>query len=585
MIRTKTSLMTLSVLAAAVMTASAQAAAPSLLTRIFGDGNSTATFTGGATINGGVNYLASVPYDQNAGILAVYAPGTTEVGKEADQYMVVNIGNDWYMRTTTGYEVWDTRVPNLKPYNTKVLGSSENVVIGDLEAALGQSFDGKAVRVNVGYMTDTSPLVYSQAIQFTGAAKPSDSCPTGSGSLPPIVSGGKRLCVLEGNHTADVHLTSNFEYIISGAVFIGGDNRDSATLTLDAGVKTYGESGLDFVVINRGSKISVNGTPSNPVVMTSANDDEATATTRGQWGGLIINGNAPVNGCTAGTAVCELQGEGSTGLYGGNDAHDNSGNLNFLQVKYAGFNITPDNELNGIAFQGTGDGTLVDYVQVHNNSDDGVEFFGGTVNAKHLFLTGNEDDAFDWTFGWKGKVQYVVVITGDDVADQGIEADNNATNRDALPRSNPQLANFTFIGNANADTGILLREGTGGKLTNFVVQGFGDDCINIDHSATFINAGGSVNSLNGNLAMTHSRLNCSLNFREEAGDLFTVQGWFEAQAGNTTGNTGMASYINSATINALQAATQTDSFFDQVDFIGAVKNAENDWTAGWTYKP
>src|SRR5690606_21969308 len=108
---------------------------------------------------------------------------------------------DWYMRTATGYEAWDTRVPNLKPYNTKVLGSSESVVIGDLEAALGQSLQGKYVRVNVGYMTDTSPLVYSQAIQFTGAAQPSDSCPTGGDSVAPIVSGGKRMCVLEGTYT------------------------------------------------------------------------------------------------------------------------------------------------------------------------------------------------------------------------------------------------------------------------------------------------------------------------------------------------------------------------------------------------
>jgi len=118
--------------------------------------------------------------------------------------------------------------------------------------------------------------------------------------------------------------------------------------------------------------------------MTSANDATATATTSGKWGGLIINGNAPINGCTVGTAVCEAEGEGSTGKYGGNNAADNSGNLNYLQVKYAGYLITATNELNGIALQGVGNGTLIDYVQVHNNADDGIEFFGGTVNAKHL---------------------------------------------------------------------------------------------------------------------------------------------------------------------------------------------------------
>ena len=83
--------------------------------------------------------------------------------------------------------------------------------------------------------------------------------------------------------------------------------------------------------------------------------------------------------------------------------------LNYVVVKFAGSNVDPENQLNGIAFQGVGSGTEVDYVQVHNNLDDGVEFFGGTVNAKHMVLTGNADDSLDWTDGWQGSIQYLII--------------------------------------------------------------------------------------------------------------------------------------------------------------------------------
>jgi len=573
-------------LAAAIMSANVQAANPSALqTRIFGTGTSAAAFAGGASINKGANFLTAIPFGQSAGIVASITPPAADVGKEADMYMVINAGATWYMQTATGFEVWDQKVPSLKSYGTKNLAAKETVSLLDLEAASGKVFDGTTLRVHVGYMTDTSPLIYSSAIQFEMSSAPSaDKCPVGPASLAPAVPGGKRLCVLTGNYKTDVHLTSNFEYILSGAVFIGGDNTSSATITMDAGVKTYGESGSDFLVINRGSKIRVNGTASAPVIMTSANDSEATSTTRGQWGGLIINGNAPINGCSEGTALCEATGEGSTGLYGGNNPADSSGNLNYLQLKYAGFEITPDNELNGIAFQGVGNGTLVDYVQVHNNSDDGVEFFGGTVDAKHIYLTGNGDDNVDWTKGWTGRLQHVIVVQTDR-GDQGIEADNNSSNRDSLPRAKPVIANVTMIGNSNTDTGILLREGTGANLSNMVVVGFADDCIDIDHSATFIAAGSSATNLNGTLTMTNSVVNCPLNYREEAGDLFTIQAWFEGQTGNVALETGMqSSYINSAAVNARAAAIPTDSWFDTVSYIGAVKDSASDWTVGWTFK-
>jgi len=121
-------------------------------------------------------------------------------------------------------------------------------------------------------------------------------------------------------------------------------------------------------------------------------------------------------------------GEGSSGLFGGNSETDNSGNLLYTRVSFAGNLINDEDELNGIAFQGVGNGTVVDFIQVHNNADDGVEFFGGTVNVKHVVLTGNGDDSMDWTDGWTGKAQYVLIDQADDAGDRAIEGDNRSSN-------------------------------------------------------------------------------------------------------------------------------------------------------------
>ena len=162
-----------------------------------------------------------------------------------------------------------------------------------------------------------------------------------------------------------------------------------------------------------------------------------------------------------------------------------------MRVEYAGTEFSPDNELNGIAFQGVGNGTEVDYVQVHYNKDDGVEWFGGTVDAKHLVVTGIADDSFDWTEGWTGRGQFWIAQQRGDDADQGIEADNNAENNDLTPRSAPTLFNVTLIGGPG--NGGRRRErhrnaaprGHRGPLCNFIVVGFKDEGLRLDHTATY----------------------------------------------------------------------------------------------------
>jgi hypothetical protein len=390
------------------------------------------------------------------------------------------------------------------------------------------------------------------------------------------------VCVLSGTLTDDLTLTADTEWLLRGGVFIG-DDVNATTLTIEPGTKIYGESSTDgMLVVRRSSRIVADGTADAPIVFSSSKLEGERA--RGDWGGLIINGRAPINSCDeGGTGPCEAFGEGGTGFYGGDDPNDDSGVLRYVRVEFAGTLISPDNELNGIAFQGVGAGTVIDHVQVHMNADDGVEFFGGTANAKHILVTGVGDDSLDWTDGWTGNIQFAVLQQYDDAGDQGIEADNNGEVNTATPKSNPTLSNVTVIGSpasATSDIGILLREGTAASLHNIVVMGFNEACLDIDSDESWNEAA------SGGLTIANSLVDCSTPYLEDDGEPGLVADWFLADTSNGEGSAGLADPYNLTSpdftgSNVAGAVVPADSFFDQVDFIGGV-DPSDDWTAGWT---
>ena len=395
-------------------------------------------------------------------------------------------------------------------------------------------------------------------------SQPDFGCPAGSTASSRQLN-GRRICQLSGTIAQNMLLSSNNLYELVGKVVVGGDNENTATLTLQAGTTVFGGTDVDFLVISRGSQLVANGTRTAPVVFTSQSDlagEADIATTRGEWGGLVINGNAPINDCpegaAGGSAQCSKEGEANSGLFGGDDPNDSSGKLNYVVVKYAGSNVDPENQLNGIAFQGVGAGTVVDYVQVHNNLDDGIEFFGGTVNAKHVVLTGNADDSLDWTDGWQGSIQYLVIDQASDSGDNGIEADNREGNEAATPRSLPKIANMTLTGKAG-ERAIRLRRGTGLELYNSVVQD-SENCLRIQ--------GDSL-----------SQLGTGIRFGGVSFDCDTVVEGDDVAAINSLLASSNVSIIGQA---VRAAALGADGFFDATDYIGAVENADEDWTAGWT---
>jgi len=193
--------------------------------------------------------------------------------------------------------------------------------------------------------------------------------------------------------------------------------------------------------------------------------------------------------------------------------------------------MSQDNELNGITFNAVGEGTEVDYIQVNMNADDGVEFFGGTVNVKHLVVTNNDDDSVDWDMGFRGKIQYLLSKQSDDAGDNGVEADNFKSPMNAQPRSNPTISNATFLGGKNSGYGLLLRKGTAASFHNTIVTGYKKACVDIDDVETFSN-GASVNggilSVNG-LMMTTSLIFCAKNAESEAEDLWSTEAWLTSQ--------------------------------------------------------
>ncbi|MBC7166930.1 hypothetical protein [Phenylobacterium sp.] len=422
-----------------------------------------------------------------------------------------------------------------------------------------------------------------------GSGSAASDCPTGFTNVGTIANNTLRNCQLPAKITGNlvVPLRAGTIYSISGRVDVGDDMGGDAaapkagavkgTLTIEPGVKLFGSAGLDYIVVNRGSQIYAEGTSAQPIVFTSRQSVEGTTgvDSIGQWGGLVVLGRAPISNCPGttapGTANCEAQVEGTNAFYGGNSATDNSGVMKYVRVQHSGFQILPNNELNGITFAGVGSGTLLDYIQVHNSSDDGIEWFGGTVNAKHLVLTGNDDDSMDTDVGFNDAIQFAIVVQRANGGDRG----NEASGSNRTPASNPKFANVTMVGRGSSDV-IVMNSGTNNVFANsvFTASGTTAACLDIDDT----NTTGSFNSV---------FFSCPVAFRDDSNVGATAtQAIFAAGANNTANGTSTltSTFINGANENAVPAAnlTSISSFFTNTTYIGAVRNSSDTWWQGWT---
>jgi hypothetical protein len=306
-----------------------------------------------------------------------------------------------------------------------------------------------------------------------------------------------KTVTLSGKITKDTTLFAKDVNYLSGVVYI----TKGVTLTVEAGAKVLGKSGLDVasLVITRGAKIIAKGTAENPIVFTSASQNPQS----GDWGGIVILGTAKVNqtltwkgAAVAGLTSVEggindtevgygLAGSGDAAFPTGNDA-DNSGILQYARIEYAGYAYQPDNELNSLTMAGVGNGTTIDHIQVTYAKDDAYEWFGGTVNCKYLIAYKTQDDDFDTDFGYAGNVQFGIVLRDSAIADistsEAFESDNDGKGSTLSPKTSAVFSNITAIGpridptygkgNSLFRAGAHIRRNTGISIMNSIIAGW-----------------------------------------------------------------------------------------------------------------
>lgn len=442
---------------------------------------------------------------------------------------------------------------------------------------------------------------------------------------PTIIQGGgngngdSENLILSGKITSNLTLKANKIYKLRGLVYV----TNGATLTIEPGTKIVGEADKNgALIITRGSKIMAEGTAANPIIFTS----DKPSPKRGDWAGLVILGNAPTNASFNNQAgVGEIEGginntEG-LGLYGGNNAADNSGVLKYVRVEYAGYAFLPDKEINGITFGGVGNGTVVDYVEVAYANDDSFEWFGGTVNCSHLISYKGLDDDFDTDNGFSGNIQFGIAVRDPQVADvsgsNGFESDNDANGSALTPQTSATFSNMTIIGPINSSStstnagsinslfqhGLQIRRNSSISVFNSVFTGFpiglfvdATKGTPTDKNLTSGSLAFENNILAGNTtplkygASTSSPTGYTLDnlttlFNSKGNtilaytaDVKLAGAW--APAG-TTPNFSPASGSPLLTGGTFTHAKLT-SWFKPVTYRGAVADASDTWYAGWT---
>lgn len=421
--------------------------------------------------------------------------------------------------------------------------------------------------------------------------------------------------VLEGKISTSRTLKAGNTYLIKGIVYV----MDGATLTIEPGTEIHGEKGATSrgtLVITRGAKIIADGTTDKPIVFTS---DESVKQ-RGDWGGIVILGNARTNASFNGTSgIGSIEGginnAEQLGVYGGVDDNDNSGILRYVRIEYAGYAYLPDNEINSLTLAGVGKGTTIDYVEIFKANDDAIECFGGSVDMRHLVVVSTLDDDFDTDNGYSGTVQWGIVLRDSAVADisksNGFESDNDANGSSLTPTTSAVYSNMTIIGpraalnnvgSSNNNAGAHLRRNTTISIFNSVFMGFPTGLLldGSKGSPTDLNiTGGTMVLQNNVIAGCTNALSYAASSTSPTGwttESFTT--WFTQASNNNTiyatnaeaGITAAFNYTNpdvtpaagSPLLSGSSFGNAKLSVFTPVAYRGACGIDDAGWWKGWT---
>lgn len=403
-------------------------------------------------------------------------------------------------------------------------------------------------------------LVAGMALFTTACSSDNDpAANTGNGNTEGNGNGTEESYVLDKDITENMTLETGKNYTLNGGIHV----KAGATLTIQPGVTITAkhDGTVDYILVEQGAKIDAQGTASQPIVMTSEKKEA------GAWGGLHICGYAHTNN---GSGSSEI----GNAPYGGDNDADNSGTLKYIRLEYTGYAFDEEHEANGVSFYGVGSGTTVEHLQAYKGSDDGFEFFGGSVNVKYLVATSCSDDSFDWTEGWNGKAQFLVAYQEGETSlgydcDCLMECDNNGTNFAATPVAHPVIANATLIGNGGEAQGVRLRAGTEVELYNTIITGK-DRVLTVETDET-------ENALkNGTSKLEYVAIDGEISSKQ---GIYTNADFIQA-TGNLDNQTFTWSNKYVGTLDGGKDLS-ADSFFTSTDYKGAVKSGE-DWTEGWT---
>jgi len=277
------------------------------------------------------------------------------------------------------------------------------------------------------------------------------------------------------NIDTDTEWTKDNVYMLKARVTV----LDGVTLTIQAGTVIKGDASLSganaaVLMIAKGGKLMAEGTATEPIIMTSSADDiqpgelagtELDKDDKGRWGGLVILGKAPVSAKTDDPQIEGVDATDTNGQYGGDDAADNSGTIKYVSLRHGGAEIAEGSEINGLTLGGVGTGTTIENIEVYANSDDGVEFFGGTVNVTNLLVYAVGDDAIDIDQSYAGEVKNFVVYV-DTNSDEGLEIDGREGSLD----KSFTLTNGTIYSIDETDTNADFKSKAKGTVTNVVFK-------------------------------------------------------------------------------------------------------------------
>ena len=462
------------------------------------------------------------------------------------------------------------------------------------------SSDEKVATVDGGKVTGVAEGTATITATTKSGDKTATCTVTVSEDAPAVIED-----TLEGNTTADRTISAANKNFLKGFVYV----KSGATLTIEAGSVIKGISVASgeraaSLIIEPGAKIIAEGTVDKPIVFTS--DKEPGKRVTGDWGGLIICGNARVNRTNQPTI------EGGPGTHYGNTTSDefngeSSGKLKYVRIEFAGYPLEPDKEINGLTFGGVGSGTEVEFVQVSYSNDDSYEWFGGTVNAKHLIAYKGWDDDFDTDYGYTGKLQFLLSVRDKDIADtsdsNGFESDNDGDGSTNTPFTKPVFSNVTLIGpfygkvsdrtqaEVEAKTADAANGAKGGKY-QAAMHLRRNSSLNVYNSVFTgwpygLRATDKKGQANDGIAIEnvifagmwknfYEDEKVSENFFNRAGNNTVLENTRQIIAKDGDYSSVVADAVKGADFSKL-----ADSFFEKVTYKGAF-DGTNDWTEGWT---